>query len=63
LIAGVVAVVLNLIIPPEEEAASNIVAHPDTDAVTYGADVHERGEDESIEETKNGRVDERKVLE
>ncbi|KAF8602016.1 xanthine/uracil permease [Ceratobasidium sp. AG-I] len=62
LIAGVVAVVLNLIIPQEEEPASNIVEHPDTEGGQYGTGAHERSE-ESVDETKNGRVEERKVLE
>ena len=55
--------VLNLIIPPEEESASNIVEHPDTEGGQYGAGTHERSEEESMDETKNGRVEERKVLE
>jgi hypothetical protein len=63
LIAGVVAVILNLIIPPEEESASNIVEHPDTEGGQYGVGSHERGDEESIGETKNGRVEERKDLE
>jgi hypothetical protein len=55
LIAGVVAVLLNLIIPAEEEA-SNIVEHPGD---VEGS--HERDE-ESLDETK-GRDGERKVPE
>jgi hypothetical protein len=57
LIAGVVAVVLNLIIPAEEEPVSNIVEQPEGD-VEGG---HERDE-ESMDETKKERDAERRVL-
>ncbi|KAG8762101.1 hypothetical protein FRC12_009186 [Ceratobasidium sp. 428] len=58
LIAGVIAVILNLIIPPEEEAASNIVEHPEGTDVEGGH--HERDE-ESMDEAKKERDGERKV--
>ncbi|KAH7322229.1 Xanthine/uracil permease [Rhizoctonia solani] len=51
LIAGVVAVILNLIIPPEEESLSSIVEH-DADAEAQ----HDR-ESSSIDETKKERSD------
>ncbi|QRW10320.1 xanthine/uracil permease [Ceratobasidium sp. AG-Ba] len=51
LIAGIVAVVLNLIIPPEEEAPSNIVEHPEVDAENG----HHDRDEESLDEPKKER--------
>jgi hypothetical protein len=50
LIAGVIAVILNLIIPPELEELSNIVEHPENDAEAQPA--RDSG---SIDETKKER--------
>lgn len=58
LIAGVVAVLLNLILPPEEEVPSNIVEHPEVNA-EHG---HGRERDEeSMDEAKKERDVETKV--
>lgn len=60
LIAGVVAVILNLIIPPEQEPDSNIVEHPE--AADPEAQ-HDR-DSASIDETKKERpVDARGTVE
>lgn len=63
LTAGVVIVVLNLIIPPENAPASNLAERSDADGELYGAGSHEWDEEKLIAETENAWVEERGVAE